>query len=74
LKKQSFVKSLELTAREHEMLEHLMIGISIKDIAEKEFISLATVKTHTNNIYKKAGFSSRHAPLYGYTPLKTSSQ
>lgn len=31
----------------------LLDGLSNKDIANKLFISVATVKTHVNNLYKK---------------------
>lgn len=35
------------------------MGKSNNEIAEQHFISLSTVKTHINNIYKKLNISSR---------------
>jgi LuxR family transcriptional regulator, maltose regulon positive regulatory protein len=48
-----------LSTREHEVLEQLSLGITNKEIADRLFISLATVKTHIINIYAKLGVSSR---------------
>ncbi|WP_396149218.1 response regulator [Flavobacterium sp.] len=42
-----------LTNREHEVLELLSRGFLYKEIAEKLFISLSTVKRHLNHIYSK---------------------
>lgn len=41
-----------LSQRETEVLELIITGLSNKAIANKLFISLSTVKTHINNIYK----------------------
>jgi DNA-binding CsgD family transcriptional regulator len=41
-----------LSPREMEVLELINEGLSNKEIAERLFISLSTVKTHINNIYK----------------------
>lgn len=41
-----------LSVREVEVLELITKVLSNKEIAEKLFISLSTVKTHINNIYK----------------------
>ena len=49
--KQSDFKNL-LSKREIEVLELINSGLRNKEIAEKLFVSLSTVKTHINNIYK----------------------
>ena len=41
-----------LSPREIEVLELINEGLSNKDIAGKLYVSLSTVKTHINNIYK----------------------
>ncbi|MEK6791874.1 MAG: response regulator transcription factor [Deltaproteobacteria bacterium] len=42
-----------LTAREREVLKHLADGATSREMAEKLFISVATVKSHRNNLMKK---------------------
>ncbi|CAH0153114.1 response regulator transcription factor [Chryseobacterium sp. Bi04] len=43
----------ELTEREKEILELLSQGLLYKEIADKTFISMDTVKKHVGNIYRK---------------------
>lgn len=42
-----------LTLREREIAQLLVSGLSKKEIATKLFISVATVETHTKNLYRK---------------------
>jgi DNA-binding NarL/FixJ family response regulator len=48
-----------LTQREAEVLRHIATGQSNREIAERLFISEATVKTHVNNIFSKANLRDR---------------
>ncbi|MGW7532303.1 response regulator [Amycolatopsis sp. NPDC054798] len=50
---------LSLTAREQEILGLIGDGLRNPEIAAKLVISEATVKTHINNLFAKAGFHSR---------------
>lgn len=50
---------LNLSKREVLIAQLLLTGASNKDISAKMNISVNTVKTHTSNIYKKAGVSSK---------------
>lgn len=53
-KKLSEIKGFdELTEREKEILELLSQGLLYKEIADKKFISIDTVKKHVGNIYRK---------------------
>ena len=49
----------KLADRELEVLHLIAVGLSNREIAEKLFISLNTVKTHTKNIYSKLDVNSR---------------
>jgi NarL family two-component system response regulator LiaR len=49
----------QLTAREMEILKWASQGLSNKEMSEKLFISLRTVKAHMTNIFNKLGCSSR---------------
>ena len=48
-----------LSERELEVLALIASGESNQEIASKLFITLATVKTHINNLYRKLGARSR---------------
>ena len=50
-----------LSKREYEVLALLAQDLTNKDIGERLFISPATVKRHTQNIYAKLSVSSRRA-------------
>lgn len=49
-----------LSRREQEVVGLLNHGLSNREIAERLFVSLATVKTHVHNIYEKTGVKSRY--------------
>ncbi|MEZ5083483.1 MAG: response regulator transcription factor [Bacteroidales bacterium] len=49
----------KLTTREKELLDELSKGYRYKEIAEKMFISVETVRTHIRNIYEKLQVQSR---------------
>lgn len=47
------LKRLGISKREHEVLELMAQGLSNQEIADKIFVSLNTVKTHTSNLFLK---------------------
>jgi len=49
----------ELSRREQEILEQLSKGYRYKEIADKLYVSLETVRTHIRNIYEKLQVNSR---------------
>jgi DNA-binding CsgD family transcriptional regulator len=59
--KQSIAEDLKakLSKQEQVVLEHILQDKTNKDIAESLFLSVSTVKSHTNNIYKKLNAQSR---------------
>ncbi|MBN1810960.1 MAG: winged helix-turn-helix transcriptional regulator [Anaerolineae bacterium] len=48
-----------LSEREQEVLRLIAAGLSNREIAERLFIAVGTVKRHVNNIYGKLGVHSR---------------
>jgi LuxR family maltose regulon positive regulatory protein len=48
-----------LSGREHEILQLVAAGKSNRRIAAELFVSVGTVKTHLNNLYRKLGARSR---------------
>lgn len=55
--------SLQLTARERDVLDCLDRGLSNQAISAELFLSRATVKSHLARLYSKLGVSSRTAAL-----------
>ncbi len=54
-----FFEKFRISDREKEIVKFLVQGKSNKDIEDRLFISLKTVKNHIYNIYKKTGVNSR---------------
>jgi DNA-binding NarL/FixJ family response regulator len=55
----------ELTEREREILHHLGLGASNREISERLFITEGTVKNHVSNILNKLGLRDRtQAAIY----------
>lgn len=52
-----------LTLRERQVLEHLALRLSDKEIARALVISPLTVKAHTDHIYQKLGVNNRQAAV-----------
>ena len=50
---------LGISKREHEVLELIAQGLSNQEIADKLFVSLNTIKTHTSNFFLKLNVSRR---------------
>jgi LuxR family maltose regulon positive regulatory protein len=64
-----------LSDREREVLALIAKGLSNRDIAERLYISLSTVKSHTASIYGKLGVHSRteavaRANAWGILPTR----
>jgi DNA-binding CsgD family transcriptional regulator len=55
----SELAALGLSARESEVIDLLLVGLSHKDVGERLFISPDTVKKHTYNAYRKLGVRNR---------------
>lgn len=53
------VEQIGLSARELEVLQHMASGMSNAQIADKLFVSVSTVKTHSSRIFEKLEVSRR---------------
>jgi DNA-binding NarL/FixJ family response regulator len=53
----------ELRERELEVLELMIAGLRNRDIADRLFISVRTVKFHVSNVLRKLGVDSRTAAI-----------
>lgn len=55
----NFIKRYSITPRESDVLLLLIEGVSYKSIGERLHISLSTVKTHINSLYKKTSTANK---------------
>jgi DNA-binding NarL/FixJ family response regulator len=53
------VKKIGISPREYEVLELIAYGHSNQEIADKLFVSLNTVKTHSTNLFSKLDVKRR---------------
>jgi LuxR family maltose regulon positive regulatory protein len=53
----------ELTAKEHEVLGLLATRLSRREIGQRLYVSLNTVKTHQRSVYRKLGVETRAAAV-----------
>ena len=70
----AFVESFNLTERETEILRCLLDGKSHQEISQTLVIALGTVKTHTHNIYAKAGVANRSQIITKYEEFLSSQE
>ena len=61
---EEFCKKFEVSPRETDIVREICNGLSNKEISEKLFISLQTVKDHTHRIYIKTNVKSRVQLIY----------
>lgn len=54
-------KKQSLSTQEQKVLDYILANKSNKEIAAEMFVSVSTVKTHINNLYKKLGVKNRDA-------------
>lgn len=57
--KAAVLEKYNLTPRELEVLVQMAQGLSNQEIADKLFVSLNTVKTHSSNVFSKLGVQRR---------------
>lgn len=53
------LRSTGISKREHEVLELMAQGLSNQEIADRLFVSLNTVKTHSSSLFVKLGVKRR---------------
>lgn len=59
-------RDLGITEREAEVLAHISQGKRTREIAEALYLSVNSIKTHTQHLYRKIGVTSRtEAALWG---------
>ncbi|MFH2113236.1 MAG: helix-turn-helix transcriptional regulator [Spirochaetota bacterium] len=58
-----------LSAREQEVLALVSRGASNKEIADKLYFSLPTVKSHVRNLMRKTGRTNRYGLIASAAPV-----
>ena len=53
------LEKLGISKREHEVLELMAAGLSNQEIADKLFVSINTIKTHSANLFSKLDVKRR---------------
>ena len=53
------LEKLGISKREHEVLELMAHGLTNQEIADKLFVSVNTIKTHTTNLFSKLDVKRR---------------
>ena len=62
-RKQADAVAEKLTAKEHEVLGLLATRLSRREIGQRLYVSLNTVKTHQRALYRKLGVENRNAAV-----------
>jgi DNA-binding CsgD family transcriptional regulator len=57
-----------LSAREQQVLDHLVNGLSQKEMADNLGIAISTVNTYVQRIYEKLHVRSRRELIAQHTP------
>jgi len=57
----AFIEKYEITPREREVIEAMLLGKTDKEISIKLYIAVNTVQAHLKRIYRKTGASGRFA-------------
>lgn len=53
------LQKLNLTSREYEVLQEMVLGKSNAEIADSLFLTVSTIKTHASNLFVKLDVKSR---------------
>jgi DNA-binding CsgD family transcriptional regulator len=64
------VQKLGISKREHEVLELMAKGLSNQEIADRLFVSLNTIKTHSSNLFLKLEVKRRTQAIQKAKDLK----
>jgi DNA-binding NarL/FixJ family response regulator len=71
---EDFCRKYDISPRERDIIREICNGLSNKEISEKLFISLQTVKDHTHRIYMKVNIRNRVQLINILNPILKSIQ